>query len=28
LTSIPAIVIYAIFNEKITKGVTAGAVKG
>lgn len=28
LTSIPAIVIYALFNEKITKGVTAGAVKG
>ncbi|WP_100404711.1 carbohydrate ABC transporter permease [Bacillus solitudinis] len=28
LTSIPAIIIYAIFNEKITKGVTAGAVKG
>ncbi|MEK3683748.1 ABC transporter permease subunit [Paenibacillus sp. LMG 31459] len=28
LTSIPAIVIYAIFNEQITKGVTAGAVKG
>jgi raffinose/stachyose/melibiose transport system permease protein len=28
LTSVPAIIIYAIFNEKITKGVTAGAVKG
>jgi raffinose/stachyose/melibiose transport system permease protein len=28
LTSIPAIIIYAIFNEQITKGVTAGAVKG
>ncbi|WP_342415174.1 hypothetical protein NST83_18110 [Paenibacillus sp. FSL R10-2782] len=28
LTSIPAIIIYAIFNEKITKGVTTGAVKG
>ncbi|MBW5447097.1 ABC transporter permease subunit [Cohnella sp. CFH 77786] len=28
LTSVPAIVIYAMFNEKITKGVTAGAVKG
>lgn len=28
LTSIPAILIYAIFNEKITKGVMAGAVKG
>ncbi|CAM4012880.1 carbohydrate ABC transporter permease [Cohnella lubricantis] len=28
LTSIPAVIIYAIFNEKITKGVTAGAVKG
>ncbi|GIO15444.1 ABC transporter permease [Cohnella xylanilytica] len=28
LTSIPAIVIYALFNEQITKGVTAGAVKG
>ncbi|WP_219836134.1 carbohydrate ABC transporter permease [Paenibacillus sp. R14(2021)] len=28
LTSIPAIVIYALFNEKITKGVMAGAVKG
>ncbi|UUZ96699.1 carbohydrate ABC transporter permease [Paenibacillus sp. P25] len=28
LTSIPAIIIYALFNEQITKGVTAGAVKG
>lgn len=28
LTSVPAIIIYAIFNEQITKGVTAGAVKG
>jgi len=28
LTSIPAVIIYALFNEKITKGVTAGAVKG
>ncbi|GAB6988144.1 carbohydrate ABC transporter permease [Paenibacillus pini] len=28
LTSIPAIVIYALFNEQITKGITAGAVKG
>ncbi|WP_248930536.1 carbohydrate ABC transporter permease [Paenibacillus hamazuiensis] len=28
LTSVPAIVIYALFNEQITKGVTAGAVKG
>lgn len=28
LTSVPAILIYAIFNEQITKGVTAGAVKG
>ncbi|GMK37464.1 ABC transporter permease [Paenibacillus sp. CCS19] len=28
LTSIPAIIIYAVFNEQITKGVTAGAVKG
>lgn len=28
LTSVPAIIIYALFNEKITKGVTAGAVKG
>lgn len=28
LTSVPAIIIYALFNEQITKGVTAGAVKG
>lgn len=28
LTSLPSIIIYAIFNEQITKGVTAGAVKG
>ncbi|WP_042224182.1 carbohydrate ABC transporter permease [Oceanobacillus manasiensis] len=28
LTSIPAIIIYVIFNEQITKGVTAGSVKG
>jgi raffinose/stachyose/melibiose transport system permease protein len=28
LTSIPAIIIFALFNEQITKGVTAGAVKG
>lgn len=28
LISIPAIIIYALFNEQITKGITAGAVKG
>lgn len=28
LISVPAIVIYALFNEQITKGITAGAVKG
>lgn len=28
LTALPAIVVYVLFNEQITKGVTAGAVKG
>jgi raffinose/stachyose/melibiose transport system permease protein len=28
LTALPALLVYILFNEQITKGVTAGAVKG